>query len=145
MTKPARTQSATNWVKQLAAPSSIESLGPLGARFVYSLRLIALHDRAKRDPIPELAARLSSVEAAAKALALAQAISSVWPENIHISRFCCSLLSHDERTIGILIDSAAQCDRAAFEESIRGLIRPERMPILWEAVLGLVAAEVRTA
>ncbi|MFL0355455.1 DNA-directed RNA polymerase subunit beta' [Erythrobacter sp. GH1-10] len=136
---------ARSTIADLARSPRIESLGPLGARFVYSLRLIALHDRANRDPVSELAVRLGSVEVAAKALALAQAISSVWPENIHVSRFCCQMLSHDEATIGKLIDSAATCDRAGFEEAIAGLVRPDRHHRLWDAALGLVAAETRAA
>lgn len=93
--------------------------------------------------MPELAVRLGSVEVAAKALALTQAISSCWPESIHVSRFCCQMLSHDEATIGALIDSASRCDRQGFEDAVHGLIRPDRIYRLWDAVLGYVAAEAR--
>ncbi|MGB3806719.1 MAG: glutamate--tRNA ligase, partial [Erythrobacter sp.] len=94
-------------IERLARPPRIEDVSPIAARFVFSLRLIALHDRARRDPVPELAARLGSVDVAAKALALGQAVSAIWPENVHVSRFCCSLLSHDELTVATLIDSAS--------------------------------------
>lgn len=132
-------------IASLAKPPRIDSLSPFGARFVHSLRLIALHQRAKRDPVPELAVRLGSVEIAAKALALSQAVSSCWPENIHVSRFCCEMLTHDEATIGALVDSAAQCDRQRFEDAVSGLIRPDRMHRLWDAVLGYVASEAHAA
>ena len=132
-------------VAQLAEPPRIASMGPIAARFLYSLRLIALHDRAARDPVPELAVRLGSVETAAKSLALAQAIGSVWPERIHLSRFCCELLTHDEASIGTMIDAAGGRDHAAFEGSIEGLIRPDRMHRLWDPVLALIAAEHRCA
>jgi hypothetical protein len=96
-----------------------------------------------RDPVPELAVRLGGVEVAAKALILSHAISASWPENIHVSRFCCQLLSHDEATIGAIVDAAAQRDRIGFENALSGLIRPERMHRLWDGALALVAAEMR--
>jgi hypothetical protein len=138
---PASTARAT--IAALAAPPRIEALGPIAGRFVHALRLIALHERIGRDPVPELAVRLGSVEVAAKALILAQTISASWPENIHVSRFCCRLLSHDEATIGAFVDAAAQGDRHGFEAALTGLIRADRMPRLWEGALALTAAELR--
>lgn len=85
-----------NIIASLAAPPRLQTLGPIAGRFIHALRLIALHERMGRDPVPELAARLGSVEVAARALILAQTISASWPENIHVSRFCCGLLNHDE-------------------------------------------------
>ncbi len=143
MANPARTGSTAHLIQKLAEPRRIDDLDSIAARFVYSLRLIALHERARRDPTPELAVRLGSVEVTAKALMLSQTIGATWPETIHISRFCCSLLTHDEHTIGTMIDSAAYCDRAGFEDSIQGFIRPERRHRLWDAVLALIAAEAR--
>jgi hypothetical protein len=139
------TSAARTIIAALAAPPRIEALGPIGGRFVHALRLIALHERLGRDPVPELAARLGSVDVAAKALMLAQAISASWPENIHASRFCCGLLSHDEATIGAFVDAAAKANRTAFEEALAGLIRADRMPRLWEGALALTAAELRAA
>jgi hypothetical protein len=139
------TAAARTTIAALATPPRIDTLGPIGGRFVHALRLIALHERLGRDPVPELAARLRSVEVAAKALSLAQAISASWPENIHVSRFCCRLLSHDEATIGAFVDAAAEANRAAFEQALAGLIRADRMPRLWEGALALTAAELRAA
>lgn len=130
-------------IAALATPPRIEALGPIAGRFVHALRLIALHERMGRDPVPELAVRLGSVEVAAKALILAHAISSSWPENIHVSRFCCRLLSHDETTIGLFVDAAASGDRHGFEGALAGLVRADRMPRLWEGALALTAAELR--
>ena len=58
------TPSATiqNIIASLAAPPRLEALGPIAGRFIHALRLIALHERLGRDPVPELAARLGSVE-----------------------------------------------------------------------------------
>ncbi len=134
---------ASQTIAALAAPPRIERLGPVAGRFIHALRLIALHERMGRDPVPELAVRLGGVEIAAKALMLAHIISAVWPENIHVSRFCCRLLSHDEATIGALVDAAGGADRVRFEAAITGLIRSDRAPRLWEAALSLAAAELR--
>ena len=130
-------------IARLAQPVRMEALHPLAARFVYSLRLIAMHEQARRDPVPELATRLGSVECAAKALALSSAIAATWPEDVHLARFCHPLLSHDEATIGALIGCAATRDRLGFEAAIEGLIRPDRVHRLWDGVLALVAAEQR--
>jgi hypothetical protein len=139
------TAAARTTIAALAMSPRIDTLGPIGGRFIHALRLIALHERLGRDPVPELAMRLGSVEIAAKALVLAQTISASWPENIHVSRFCCRLLSHDEATIGAFVDAAAGADRAKFEGALAGLIRADRMPRLWEGALALTAAELRAA
>lgn len=134
---------ASATIASLARPPRANELHPIAARFVHSLRLIALHERARRDPVPELAARLGSVEVAARALALAQAVQASWPENVCVSRFCCCLLSHDEATIGALVGSAAMGERAGLEAAVAGLVRPENVHCLWTAALDLVAAEAR--
>ena len=137
------TTAARQTIAALAKPPRIESLGPIGGRFIHALRLIALYERAGRDPVPELAAKLGGAEVAAKALMMAQLISAVWPENIHVSRFCCRLLSHDEATIGAFIDAAARGDRTGFEAAVTGLVRESRAARLWEGALSLAAAEMR--
>lgn len=141
--RPTPSAAIRSTIAALAVPPRVETLGPIAGRFIHALRLIALHDRLGRDPVPELAARLGSVEVAAKALILAQTIAASWPENIHVSRFCCRLLSHDEASIGAFVDAAAQGDRQGFEAALAGLIRADRMPRLWEGALALTAAELR--
>lgn len=130
-------------IAALAAPPRVDMLGPIAGRFIHALRLIAVHERARHDPVPELANRLGSVDVAARALILAQAIAATWPENIAISRFCCRLLSHDEATIGAFVDAAAGGDRRAFEAALEGLVRPDRSHRLWDCALALAAAELR--
>jgi hypothetical protein len=135
--------SAQDVIAALGVTPRVEGLGPIAVRFIHALRLIALHERVGRDPVPELAVRLGGVEVAAKALILSHAIAASWPENICVSRFCCRLLSHDEVTIGGFIDAVAHRDRAGFEAMLAGLVRPERMHRLWEGALALVGAELR--
>ncbi|MEM7703297.1 MAG: DNA-directed RNA polymerase subunit beta' [Pseudomonadota bacterium] len=142
MTKPTRPAlDFSALVHDLAEPVTLPTLGPIATRFVYSLRLIALHDRVKRDPVPELTVRLGGVEMAAKSLALSQTVAATWPETIHVSRFCCQRLTHDEATIAALIDCASQRDRPGFEAQVEGFIRPERVHRLWDGVLALIGAE----
>lgn len=138
------TAATRNIIAALAAPPRMETLGPVAGRFIHALRLIAAHDRGHRDPVPELAARLESVDVAARALILARAIAATWPENIAVSRFCCRLMSHDEATIGAFVDAAAAGDHRGFEAALDGLVRPERAHRLWEAALALAAAEMRS-
>lgn len=138
-----RTAAAQATIARLAEPPRLADTHPIAARFIYSMRLIAVHDRAKRDAVPELAMRLGSVEIAAKALALAQAVQECWPEDISVARFCCGFMSHDEATIAAMVSGTATRDRRQFEDAADGLIRPDRVPRLWDAVLGLVAAELR--
>ena len=134
---------AQNIIAGLAVPPRVETLGPIGGRFIHAMRLIALHERNGRDPVPELAVRLGGVGVAAKALMLAHAVSATWPENIHVARFCCRLLSHDEATIGAFVDAAAHGDRVGFEDVLTGLIRADRIHRLWDSALALAAAEMR--
>ncbi|MEE4200973.1 DNA-directed RNA polymerase subunit beta' [Erythrobacter sp.] len=132
-------------IARLAAPAPIAEAHPIAARFVYALRLIAVHERAGRDPVPELAARLGSVIVAAKALTLAQAITTCWPDDIHLSRFCCGWLSHDEATIAQLVEAAAARDRARGDRALEGFVRRRRIERLWIAASELVIAELSAA
>ncbi|QIQ87768.1 DNA-directed RNA polymerase subunit beta' [Erythrobacter sp.] len=141
-TPTARTQAL---IDQLARPVRLDAQGPFAARFIYSLRLIAAHERVRRDPVPELTLRLGGVEIAAKALALSQAIAASWPENVQVSRFCCCHLTHDEATIAAMLEAAAGCDRDGFVASLAGLVRPERIDRLWDGTLALLSAEMRAA
>lgn len=134
---------AQDVITALAVSPRIEALGPIAGRFIHALRLITLHERVGRDPVPELALRLGGVEVAAKALILSHAIAASWPENIAVSSLCCRHMSHDEATIGAFIDAAVHRDRAGSEGALAGFVRPERMHRLWDGALALVAAEMR--
>jgi hypothetical protein len=88
---------AQDVITALAVPPRIKALGPIAGRFIHAMRLIALHERVGRDPVPELALRLGGVEVATKALILSHAIAASWPENIAVSRFCCRLMRQTRR------------------------------------------------
>ncbi len=137
--------SAQSIIAKLAQPPRLLQLHPIATRFVSSLRLIAVHEHAQRDPVPELAVRLASMDVAAKSLSMAKLIARVWPENIQLSRFCCEFLSYDEATLGYMIGATAHRDRDAFGRVTEGLIRPAHALNLWDASLDLVAAEFGSA
>ncbi|MEE4153118.1 MAG: hypothetical protein V2I27_03075, partial [Erythrobacter sp.] len=130
-------------IARLAQAARLAEGEPLAARFVYSLRLIALHERVGRDPVPELAVRLGSVAIAAKTLALAEAVRACWPENIRLNCFCSPVMTHDEATLAALVGASLGRDKAEFDAQIEGFVRPSRVPRLWDAALGLVTAELR--
>lgn len=143
MPKSQRTAAANAIIARLAEPPRLANLNPIAARFTHSLRLIAVCQKAQRDPVAELAARLGSIDVAAKSLALSHSICAAWPENISVSRFCCGLLSHDEASIASLVEATTARDRSRFEAEIAGFVRPDRIERLWDAAHDLVIAELR--
>ncbi|MEL6878465.1 MAG: DNA-directed RNA polymerase subunit beta' [Pseudomonadota bacterium] len=128
-------------IARLAEPARIECVGPIAVRFIYSLRLIAVHEHARLDPVAELSVRLGSVTAASASLGLASAIARFWPEDIQISRFCCRAMTHDEATIAAMVEHACDRRRREFENLLAGLIRPARVVKLWDHAIELVVAE----
>jgi hypothetical protein len=143
MPQSQRTAAANATIARLAEAPRMANLNPIAARFLHSLRLIAVYQKAQRDPVSELAARLGSIDVAAKSLALSQTICAAWPENISVSRFCCGLLSHDEASIAALVEATTARDRSRFEAEIAGFVRPDRIERLWDAAQDLVMAELR--
>lgn len=134
-----------DWIERLCKPSSISDFGPISGRFIYSLRLIALHRQVGRDPVPELAVKLGGVEIAIQTLKLAENIERSWPESIRVRRFCCRQLSYDEATIACMIAAAAEQRREGFEDQISGLIRHDRIERMWMDSIELVCAELASA
>lgn len=128
-------------IANLAEPPRMRALHPVAGRFVYALRLIALHERARTDPVPELAQRLGQITIAIKTLQLLDAVTQAWPETVHVRRFCCGCLSHDELTLGRMIEAAWRGDQKEFIRQIDGLVRPDRTERIWNAAVDLVMAE----
>lgn len=133
------------WIRRLRQPPSISGQHPVSARFIYSLRLVAIHRRAGRDPTAELATRLGSVAVAVKALQLIEGLCRAWPEPINLNRFCCQALSHDEATISVMVDAAWRNRPGEFTDQLAGLLRPDRIDRLWSDAIELVASEAARA
>ena len=136
-----QTERFAEQISALREAPKITDLHPVAARFIYSLRLIAAYKRAKRDPAAELANRLGSIQTAIKALQLVETIGHSWPEAVLVQRFCCGCLSHDESTLGAMLDAAWHNDRASFNDQLAGLVRSERIDRVWDDALQLVMAE----
>ena len=130
-----------HWLEKLQRSPRVDEMHPLGARLVFALRLIALHRKARRDPVPELAARLGNLGVAIHALELVETLGMVWPDPIQVSRICCQCLTPDEATLGHAMKAASVRDRDAFVAQFEGLLRPHRIDALWEQAVSLVAAE----
>lgn len=132
-------------IEKLKERPQVDDFHPLAVRFVFSLRLIALHRRAKRDPVPELAARLGNVTAAIAALELSETIAAIWPEPVRVGRACCRCLTFDEVTLGRALEAVVVRDRLAFNHQLEGLLKPGRIDLVWEQAMTLVAAELNAS
>ncbi|ALE18080.1 hypothetical protein AMC99_02809 [Altererythrobacter epoxidivorans] len=132
---------AQEWVEALARPAAITALQPVAARFIYSLRLVATYQRARRDPAPELAQRLGQFTIAIKSLQLLDTIGHAWPDPVNVRRFCCCHLSHDELTLGRMMEAAWRGDEEGFARQVDGLVRSERIDRIWNDAVALVMAE----
>lgn len=136
-----RQSEEADWLEKLRRPQRIDALQPVAIRLILSLRLIALHRQAQRDPVPELTTRLGSVTVAIAAMELVETLTRIWPEPIQVSRMCCPCLTHDEATLSTAIQSAGSRERAEFDRQFEGFLRPGRIEALWEQAVCLVAAE----
>lgn len=132
-------------IASLREPPAIAALHPVAARFVYAMRLVAAYHRAKRDPAAELATRLGSIHIAIMALQLVDTIAHAWPEPVVVRRFCCGCLSHDELTIGALLDAGWRNDRDAFAAQLQGLVSSEQINGIWDDAMQLVLAEAASS
>ncbi len=132
---------SSSWIARLQEQPRVDELDTLAIRFVFSLRLIAIHRQAKRDPVPELAARLGNLTSAIAALELVETLAQIWPETIQVGRACCRGLTLDEVTLGRAFEAVTARDRAAFAHQLDGLLKASRVDLLWEQALTFVAAE----
>ncbi|WP_394730578.1 DNA-directed RNA polymerase subunit beta' [Altererythrobacter sp. GH1-8] len=141
----AKPVNAVSWVEKLKEQVRVDDLNALALRFVYSLRLIAIHRRARRDPVPELAAKLGNVTAAIAALDLTETIAAIWPEPVRVGRACCRCLTFDEVTLARALEAVVARDRPAFNHQLEGLLKPGRIDLVWEQAMTLVAAELNAS
>ncbi|MBF5090592.1 MULTISPECIES: hypothetical protein [unclassified Novosphingobium] len=126
-------------VRALARPQDIRALSLIGLHVVMAMRLCALFERAARDPVPDLAQRYRSVEAAVGVHDLVRAIVATWPEAFMVNRPCCLAMSPDEATLAELVRSTGLGDRARFDATIAGFVRSDRHERLFDATVRAVA------
>lgn len=126
-------------IEQLARQHTVRGLTLTGLHMVLAMRLCALFDQVDRDPVPDLARRYRSIEAACAVHSLVQMIKQVWPEPFIVNRPCCHAMTPDEVTLAALVRAARTADRHHFAQAIAGFVRAERHSALFEATVHAVA------
>ena len=127
-------------VRALASPPDLRHQPLVVLHLVMATRLIALCDRAGRDPVCELALRVRSCAAATALVGLSAALVRAWPDALVTGRPCCMAMTPDEATLAGMARAGLAGDRAAFSRTIAGLIRPDRHEPLYDATVGALAA-----
>jgi len=93
---------------------------PLTAmHMIMGTRLCILFGQAGRDPLPDLAVRLRSMDAARRVARLVRSIQESWPDAFLIHRPCCMALSPDEALLGDIAVTAFQGDEDAAVQLLR--------------------------
>lgn len=126
-------------VDSLVRPQDVRGLTLTGLHMTMAMRLCAMFDAAGRDPVPDLARRYHSIEAACAVHGLVQTIKHVWPEPFMVNRPCCLAMTPDEATLSALVRNALAADRAGFASVVDGFVRADRHGALYEATVHAVA------
>jgi hypothetical protein len=127
-------------VHTMSRPLDVRALSLTGLHIVMAMRLCALFEQAGREPVPELARRFRSVEAALAMLGLVDTIATCWPEPVTVNRPCCMAMSPDEATVAAMARAATAGDSAAFGDALTGFVSAEHYEHLFEASVRAVAA-----
>lgn len=114
---------------------------PLAAvHIIMATRLCILFGQAGRDPLPDLAVRMRSMDAARRVERLARAIQQDWPDPFLIHRPCSVRLTPDEALLGDLVVAAAQGDDATAITILRDMLPAETARHLFESAIAATAA-----
>lgn len=135
-------QSSTRFsamIESLGCPQDVRGLSLKGLHMTMAMRLCALFEASGRDPLPDLAQRYRSIEAACAVHGLVQTIKRVWPEPFMVNRPCCLAMTPDETTLVALSRAAVSGKREAFSEAITGFVRADRHDALYNATIHAVA------
>ncbi|HQS69478.1 MAG: hypothetical protein B7Y36_07010 [Novosphingobium sp. 28-62-57] len=126
-------------IESMARPHDVRGLSIKGLHMVMAMRLCALFDAAGQDPLPDLARRYRSIEAAFAVHGLVQTIKKVWPEPFLVNRPCCHAMTPDEVTLAALARTTRAGNRDAFTAAMAGFVRAERHEALYNATIHAVA------
>lgn len=102
-----------------------------------AMRLCILFGQAGRDPLPDLAVRLRSMEAARQVERVVQTVQRNWPEHFLVHRPCCLALSPDEALLGDLTIAATQGDESGAVQLLSDMLPADTARSLF---LDIVAA-----
>ena len=136
---PDQTLHAVRTVVRLAQAPDLRMQSYGAVHLVMTMRLRSIFERAERDPLAELSARLCSVPAAVAALDLGDRITQAWPEEFVIGRPCCVKMTPDEHTLAQMAQRARGGDRPGFAALLDGFIRPSRHDRLYDATVRALA------
>ena len=136
---PDQTLHAVRTVARLALEPDLRTQSYGAVHLVMTMRLRSIFERAERDPVAELSARLCSVPAAVAVLDLCDRIALAWPETFMVGRPCCVKMSPDEDTLARMAQHARAGDRSGFAGLLDGFIRPSRHDRLYDATVRALA------
>jgi hypothetical protein len=91
-------------------------------RLTAALRLWVVLTRLGRCPMPAVAGRLASADAAVQLHILLEEIGSAWPEPFRVAPPCCPRLSHDEALAVAMVRAAAASERPAFDRLLQEML-----------------------
>jgi hypothetical protein len=123
----------------MARPSDVRALSLKGLHITMAMRICAVFEAAGRDPVPDLAQRYRSIEAACAVHGLVQTIKQVWPEPFMVNRPCCLAMTPDETTLAALARAAINGRRDDFSTEVAGFVRADRHEALYNATIHAVA------
>ncbi|MBF9150567.1 hypothetical protein I2488_06100 [Novosphingobium sp. 1Y9A] len=126
-------------IAALRRPQDVRGLSLKGLHLIMAMRVCAMFEASGRDPVPDLAQRYRSVEAACAVHGLVQTIKQVWPEPFMVNRPCCLAITPDEATLANLGRAAVSAHRDLFSAAIAGFVRADRHEALYNATIHAVA------
>lgn len=126
-------------IESMARAHDVRALSIKSLHMVMAMRLCALFDAAGHDPVPDLARRYRSIEAACAIHGLVETIKQVWPEPFMANRPCCHAMTPDEATLAALSRATRSGNREAFTAAIAGFVRADRHEALYNATIHAVA------
>ncbi len=126
-------------IEGMARPQDVRGLSLKSLHMVMAMRLCALFDAAGQDPVPDLARRYRSIEAACAVHGLMLTVKQVWPEPFLVNRPCCHAMTPDEATLAALARATRAGNREAFTSVIAGFVRADRHEALYNATIHAVA------
>jgi hypothetical protein len=135
-------QGAARYAAQTEAlrrPQDVRGLTLKGLHLTMAMRLCALFEASARDPVPDMAQRYRSIEAACAVHGLVQTIKQLWPEPFMVNRPCCLAMTPDETTLAALARAASAGQREAFSKAVTGFVRADRHEALYNATIHAVA------
>jgi hypothetical protein len=114
---------------------------PIAAmHLIMATRLSIVFGKAGQDPLPDLAVRLRSIEAARRVAKLVGALQRDWPEHFLINRPCCMALTPDEALLGDLAHAALQGDEASATRLLSDVLSAEQAQAFFRETVRAIAS-----